>query len=183
MDDVFIGIGSNINPVSSIKEAIRLLEKEVTVVDVSTFYRTPPLGNLSLPYFINGVCKIRTDAEPAALKYEILKKTESLLGRFRTADRYDSRPIDLDLLLYGQLVLHQEGLIIPDPDILERNFIALPLLELSPSLIYPGTGQKLALLVQHMNGNNMSPEPGLTAHFRKRRHPAKDPHRKENPVS
>ena len=138
MSIAYIGIGSNIDPEDNIPAALRLLEQSVRVVAVSTFYRTEPLGPPGSPPFINGVVKIETDIPPRKLKFDILRKIEDALGRRRTEDKYSPRPIDLDIMVYGDLKIHEPDLRLPDPDILTRAFVAHPLFELDPEMILPG---------------------------------------------
>jgi 7,8-dihydro-6-hydroxymethylpterin-pyrophosphokinase len=81
--------------------------------------------------------------KPAALK-DLLQSIESELGRIRTDDRYAPRTIDLDIVLCGSRVIRQDGITVPDPDLTERPFIIIPVLELDPELRMPGTGKPLA---------------------------------------
>lgn len=77
--------------------------------------------------------------DPRSLKFHVLRPIEDALGRVRTNDSYAARPIDLDVLLFGSLVMNEPGLVIPDPDILSRPFLAAALVELHPDLVLPGT--------------------------------------------
>jgi 2-amino-4-hydroxy-6-hydroxymethyldihydropteridine diphosphokinase len=135
---VFIGVGSNISPEASIKAAIRLLARRVRVVDLSTFYRTPAEGRPEQPDYINGVVAIETDLPPEALKNEVLRPIERRLGRRRTDDKFASRPIDLDILLYGSRQMQTADLRLPAEDIEKRGFVAVPLAEVAPDLTIPG---------------------------------------------
>jgi 2-amino-4-hydroxy-6-hydroxymethyldihydropteridine diphosphokinase len=140
MARVFIGIGSNIEPEKNIREALRQLAQAVRLTAISTFYREPALERPAEPAFYNGVVAVETDAPPVQLKQDLLRKIEANLGRLRSSDKYASRPIDLDLLLYDDCVLSNNQLTLPDPDILERAFLAIPLCELAPDLTLPGSG-------------------------------------------
>ena len=134
----FIGVGSNIEPEENVREALRRLAQYTHLVSISTFYREPALGHLGEPDFYNGVVAIETDLSAVKLKWEVLRRIETDLGRSRSADKYASRTIDLDLLLYGDLVISSNELTLPDPDILSRAFVAVPLHELAPTLVLPG---------------------------------------------
>lgn len=142
--DVYIAVGSNIDPEEKIPVAARLLALSVDLVAVSTFYWSAPLDRPEQPRFINGVLQIRTALEPRPLKFELLRSIEARLGRVRGPDRYAPRTIDLDIALYYDRVIDEEGLRVPDPDIGTRPFLAVPLLELAPDLVLPDTGERLA---------------------------------------
>ncbi|MBN1697052.1 MAG: 2-amino-4-hydroxy-6-hydroxymethyldihydropteridine diphosphokinase [Spirochaetales bacterium] len=167
MADVYIGVGSNIRPEENILKAIGLLKEKVTVKAASTFYMTQPLKRRKQHHYVNGVILIETGVEPKKLKYEILRFIEESCGRKRTADKYSSRPMDLDILLYDEMVSEEADLVIPDPDIGKRPFIGLPLFELAPRLILPDTGIPLADIAASMNGETMRPANELTAAIKK----------------
>jgi len=166
--DAYVGVGSNIEPEHHIPEALERLARHVELRGISTFYQTPPLGRPEQEPFLNGVVKIRTALEPQALKFTVLRGIEAELGRVRTDDRYAPRCIDLDVLLYGDRVVAREGIEIPDPDIRRRAFIAVPLLELAPSLVLPDTGESLAALPVAEPAAAMRPVPEFTQLLRAR---------------
>ena len=150
---VFIGVGSNINPELNIKRALELLGELTALVAVSNFYRTEPLrgpgsppdGEIDAggPYY-NGVVEIGTPLPPQEIKNALLSGIEDSLLRVRSADSFAPRTIDLDLILYGDIVVDSGGLKLPSPEILERAFVAVPLAELAPELTLPGTPVTLA---------------------------------------
>jgi 2-amino-4-hydroxy-6-hydroxymethyldihydropteridine diphosphokinase len=144
--EVYISVGSNIEPSENILKALEKLERYVFVKATSTFYRTMPIGRPEQQFFLNGVWLIETGKSPRELKFGILRRIEEELGRIRTQDKYAARTIDLDIALYGDKVINEPGLVIPDPDIRRRNFIAIPLKELDPSLILPDTGEPISSL-------------------------------------
>jgi dihydroneopterin aldolase/2-amino-4-hydroxy-6-hydroxymethyldihydropteridine diphosphokinase len=147
MVEAYIGVGSNIAPEYNLPKALKHLKKQVKVVAVSTVYRTAPIGRTDQPFYLNTVWQIRTDRSPRQIKSDVLRRIEVELGRVRTQDRYRARTIDLDLLLYGELVIREADLVIPDPDIRQRPFLAIPLLELNPELILPDTQERLQYVV------------------------------------
>jgi 2-amino-4-hydroxy-6-hydroxymethyldihydropteridine diphosphokinase len=153
----FIGIGSNLTPEENIREALRRLAQSTRLVSISTFYRQPAIGRPEEPDFYNGVVAIDTDLPPAKLKWEVLRPIEAALGRRRSADKYASRTIDLDLLLYGDSVLSSNQLTLPDPDILRRAFIAVPLYEISPALMLPGSGHPIRQIAERFGRQSMQP--------------------------
>lgn len=144
--DAYIGIGSNVDPMGNIPDAIHQLSSKMMILSTSNFYRTRPLGRPQQPEFRNGVIKVQTDTPPKQLKFEVLREIEERLGRVRTSDSHATRTIDLDLIIYGDLVTDEDDLHIPDPDIRLRPFLAIPLLELAPSLRLPDTGDTLRTL-------------------------------------
>ncbi len=163
---VFVGVGSNIEPNSNVKNALVALHRAVGVRALSTFYRTPALDRPGDPPFVNGVVEL-TDALTALQVKQLLRRTEEALGRRRGSDRYAPRTIDLDLLIYGDLVCNSEELRLPDPTILERPFVAIPLREIAPDLVIPGSGATLRSLVASIPSYPMEPLPELTAELRK----------------
>jgi dihydroneopterin aldolase/2-amino-4-hydroxy-6-hydroxymethyldihydropteridine diphosphokinase len=140
---VYVGVGSNINPEANIRTALKLLRERVSVVAVSAFFRSKPAGTVDQPDFINGIFKIKTELSPALLKFDVLRGIEAALGRARSLDKNAARTIDLDIVLYGGLVLEEPGLSIPDPGLVRYPFVALPLLELEPDIVVPGTNELL----------------------------------------
>jgi 2-amino-4-hydroxy-6-hydroxymethyldihydropteridine diphosphokinase len=168
MVDAFIAVGSNIRPEWHISAAFEKLTRHVHITEVSTFYRTQPLAGRNQPPFLNGVWRIQTATPPRSLKFDILRTIEQELGRVRTDDKYAARVIDLDLILHGENVMEEPGLILPDPDIRVRPFIAVPLLGLAPDLVLPDTGQRLADLVASMAPRGLEPVDAFTRALRGR---------------
>ncbi len=141
MARAFVSVGSNIDPENSVLTALRLLGEQAAVRAISTVYLTEPIGpGGGQQSYYNCVIEIETDLPPLDLKHSLLRRVEASLGRVRTADRYAPRTIDLDLILYNDAVLNIDELTLPDPDILERPFLAAGLRELAPSLVLPGSG-------------------------------------------
>ena len=157
MVKAFISIGSNIEPAENVKRAISLLVAKVRVTGISTVYLTPPIGRPDQAWYYNCVIEIETDASPSDLKYKVLRPIEDALGRVRTADKYESRPIDLDLILYDDLVLQTEEITLPDPLILQRPFLAEGLYELAPDLEIPGVGMTTSQLITSLGKSEMVP--------------------------
>jgi 2-amino-4-hydroxy-6-hydroxymethyldihydropteridine diphosphokinase len=143
----YIGVGSNINPEENIQKAFLLLKDRLDIVQVSRLYRSTPVGGRNQAPFVNGVWKIETSLSPPFIKFNILRKVEQKLGRVRTQDKYADRTIDMDLILYGKRIIQSIGLTLPDEDILKRDFIYIPLLELDPEIKLPGFNKKLKKLV------------------------------------
>ena len=155
MPRVFIGVGSNIDPEHNILAALRMLGERVRIVGVSTFFRTPALGCADGPAFHNGAVEIETDMPPRDLKFQVLRCIEDALGRVRGLDKNAPRPIDLDIAVYGDALVDEPDLLIPDPNIAMRAFLAVPLLELDPDLMLPGANSKLADLAASLDTGSM----------------------------
>jgi 2-amino-4-hydroxy-6-hydroxymethyldihydropteridine diphosphokinase len=151
MTRAYVGVGANLGDRErTIREALAALDARpgVAVVAVSTLRETDPVGYLDQPRFLNGAVALETDLDPRAL-LEALLDVERALGRVRGAGpRYGPRPIDLDLLLHGDAVLDEPGLVLPHPRLHERLFALEPLAELDPALVVPGRGDVKDLIAR-----------------------------------
>lgn len=132
--NAYIGIGSNMgNRHKNCEMAVRLLQAfpSISVVSVSSFHETEALtlpGEKHASY-INGAVHIQTDLTPHEL-LRVCKNIELKMGRKRTMRRWQSRPIDLDILLYQDVQLKSEKLTIPHPEMSRRDFVLVPLMEI-----------------------------------------------------
>ena len=141
----YLGLGSNIGDREEhLRAAIELLlEQGVEVDAVSSTYETEPVGEvLDQPDFLNAAIRTQTDLEPEPL-LEVCKAIEVEQGRMMEASRHSPRPLDIDLLLLGDLELETERLTLPHPEVTSRRFVMAPLLELDPELTLPD-GTRLA---------------------------------------
>jgi 2-amino-4-hydroxy-6-hydroxymethyldihydropteridine diphosphokinase len=148
VDNVFVGIGSNLGDREAhVRGALELLAAEpgIELEEISQLRETDPVGVLDQPRFINAAARLTTDLEPRALLDRLLA-IERDLGRVRTGERYGPRTIDLDLLLYGDREVDEQGLRVPHPRLAERRFVLEPLVELDPALVVPGRGSVQSLL-------------------------------------
>lgn len=132
---VYLGIGSNIEPKENLPKSLELLRQHVLVNQVSKVWKNPPVGGEGQD-FLNAAVRIRTSLLPQDLKDKVLRPVETQMGRVRTQDKYAPRPIDLDILIVDEMVY--------DPQIWKRAFLAVPLAELIPGLKNPETGETLA---------------------------------------
>ena len=144
----YLGLGSNVGDREAhLRAAIELLrERGVEVEAVSSTYETEPVGEvLDQPDFLNAAIRIRTDLEPEEL-LDVCKEVEVARGRALDAPRHSPRPLDVDLLLLGDLELSTDRLTLPHPEVTSRRFVLVPLLELDPDLTLPdGTSLAKAL--------------------------------------
>jgi len=151
----YIGLGSNLGDRErSIREALAMLSSNgsVEVTRVSDIRETAPLGPMAQPEYLNGVAEIRTALEPQELLRR-LKATEAALGR-RPHGKWEPRPIDLDLLLFGQHVIEQGGLTVPHPDTHLRSFVLDGLCQLNPDLIHPLLQEPMSELAGRLGGGD-----------------------------
>lgn len=133
---VFIGLGTNLGErFENLARARSLMEEKVRLNAVSSVYETKPWGYLEQPDFLNQVVEGETDLTPTRL-LNLLKRIEKKMGREKNF-RNGPRLIDLDILLYGNRVVHTTRLNIPHPELVERAFVLVPLAELAPDLVHP----------------------------------------------
>lgn len=135
----YLGLGSNVGDRErNLARALELLAGHgVAVEAVASLYETEPVGEvLDQPDFLNTAARVRTALEPLEL-LDVCKVVEAELGRAFGGPRHGPRPIDVDVLLLGDLVLEHERLVLPHPEIRSRRFVLVPLLELDPGLELP----------------------------------------------
>ncbi|MDY2637555.1 MAG: 2-amino-4-hydroxy-6-hydroxymethyldihydropteridine diphosphokinase [Phascolarctobacterium sp.] len=133
----YVALGSNLgDKEGNLRSALELLEEHgVEVVKVSTFICTEPYGVTDQPQFLNGACEVRTSMTPLALLHTLLK-IEQEMGRVRLR-HWGERNIDLDLLLYEDVIMDTPELKLPHPDMQNRDFVLLPLAEIASEFIHP----------------------------------------------
>jgi 2-amino-4-hydroxy-6-hydroxymethyldihydropteridine diphosphokinase len=138
----YIGLGSNLeDPQNQLRRAFADIDTlpDTRVAARSSLYRSAPLGLLDQPDFVNAVAKVATTLTPQVLLQALLN-IEHQHGRERTF-RNAPRTLDLDVLLYDDMQLHEHGLTIPHPQMHLRAFVLQPLLEIAPDIGIPGVGQ------------------------------------------
>jgi 2-amino-4-hydroxy-6-hydroxymethyldihydropteridine diphosphokinase len=138
----YIGLGANLG---DREESIRSAAELLGASRLSTIRETEPWGYEDQPLFLNAVAELETDL-PARELLDGLLEVERELGRTRGGPRFGPRTIDLDLLVYGDLLVDEPGLTVPHPRLHERLFVLEPLAELDPALDVPGKGLVSALL-------------------------------------
>ncbi|MDT8447137.1 MAG: 2-amino-4-hydroxy-6-hydroxymethyldihydropteridine diphosphokinase [bacterium] len=145
MPQVFLALGSNIEPKQQyLERALKALAQRFPQgFSASHFYQSAPFGGLEQASYLNAACGFFTDLAAFDL-LEYLLDLESRLGRVRTAMRWDERTLDLDIALYGDLVMQTDRLTLPHYDLTNRDFFLVPLLELDPKLQDPRSGLSLA---------------------------------------
>lgn len=135
----YLGLGSNVGDRHGhLRAALAMLpEHGVEVEAVSSAYETEPVGEvLDQPDFLNAAVRVRTELDPEPL-LDVCKAIEVERGRIFDRPRHSPRPLDIDLLLLGDLELEAERLTLPHPQVTSRRFVLAPLLELDPELTLP----------------------------------------------
>lgn len=147
---IYIGIGSNIEPEINIQKSLYELKNHLIILNISPVFTTSPIGAKEKQSdFFNCTIetKLREEMNPFDLKFKVLRSIEKQLKRVRSIDKYAPRTIDLDILLFQNVIINQEDLAIPDPDIFLRDFLFAGLLYLNPNLIiYPQTNPLLSFV-------------------------------------
>jgi 2-amino-4-hydroxy-6-hydroxymethyldihydropteridine diphosphokinase len=153
----YVGLGSNLGDRAAYLllglSALSRLPK-THLLRLSPVYETDPVGPPQPPY-LNMVAELETELSPKGLLAEMLR-IEKALGRERR-ERWGPRTLDLDLLLYGDLVLEEEGLSVPHPRLHERAFVLVPLLDLLPEGRHPLWGQSFAELLASLDASSVRP--------------------------
>lgn len=147
---VHIGVGSNLGDrAANCRRAVEMLaERGVRARKRSSLYETEPWGVRDQPRFLNMALEAETDLPPRDL-LRTLKEIELAMGRTETG-RYGPRIIDLDILLYGSLVLNEPGLRIPHPLMHQRSFVLDPLSEIAPEAVHPVLGKTVEELKREL---------------------------------
>lgn len=154
MSRAWLSLGSNIDPEAKLRAAATALRQGFGEVLFSPVYRTPTVG-FEGPDFLNAAAGIDTELSPQALN-DWLHALEAAQGRVRGGPRFASRPLDIDIVLYDDLVLSGPGhLQLPRPE-LKHAFVLYPLADIAPDVRVPGIGRTLAELRREHPG-----EPGL----------------------
>lgn len=145
----YIGLGTNLGDrelklLMAVAELGKLPGSRVTAL--SSFYETEPVGGVPQDNFYNAVARIATTLAPLEL-LDRLQRIEVELFHRVPSGHWGPRSMDLDILLYGDLVLSQERLTIPHPHLAERRFALQPLADIAPSLVHPSLGKSIAQLL------------------------------------
>jgi 2-amino-4-hydroxy-6-hydroxymethyldihydropteridine diphosphokinase len=150
---VFLGLGSNVGDSVAHLDTARnqLQENRVRILRASSEEVTKPVGNADQSDFRNQVLEVDTDLAPMEL-LAVAKKLELRAGRQEGRGRWGPRELDIDILLYGGLVMESPELTIPHAEMLNRGFVLREMLEIDPDLEDPKTGQALRRVLAALSG-------------------------------
>lgn len=147
---VTLALGSNLGDrFKNLQQALKDISLHVSIIKISSVYETPPWGYSDQPVFFNQVLSGNTSLNPVEL-LTFVKNIENSMGRVKNFQN-GPRLIDIDILLFGEKIIDSEKLVIPHPRMLERSFVLLPLAEIEPELIIPGTNKKVLELLQNVD--------------------------------
>ena len=141
MARVFVGLGSNVDPENNLHLGVRELRERYGELQVSAVYRSKAVG-FDGDDFLNLVAAFESDSSPREICAEI-ELIHRLAGRDRDAEKWISRTLDIDLLLYNDLVEDEKPVRVPRDDVLEYGFVLRPLAEIAPDLVHPVTGRTM----------------------------------------
>ena len=146
---IYLGLGSNLGDrKANLEKALQFLGQTLSMEQISSVYETHPVGNEDQPLFLNAVCRAATDIGPFQL-LSLIKGIEVALDRVPSFSNAP-RPIDIDILLYGNLIIEAAELVIPHPRLEERAFALVPLAEIAPDLIHPISGRSIQDLMSRV---------------------------------
>ena len=149
--NVFLGLGSNLgNREAYLENAITRLdaEKEINVLARSEMIETKPIGNVAQPMFLNMAVEIETALNPRSLLAICL--TIEMANDRKRNEKWASRTLDMDILFFGELVLNEEGLEIPHPEVANRRFALAPLAEIAPKFVHPVKKEPVWVMLQQL---------------------------------
>ena len=159
---IYIGIGANLGDrEKTLQNAVGVLDAhpEIAVIATSAVYETAPIGGVDQPRFLNAVLQICTRLSVRKLLNYLLS-VERQFGRTRRT-RWGPRTLDLDILFYGDAVIHQPGLQVPHPHLHERAFVLIPLCDLNPHLEHPVLRQSMRVLAASLRDSPVRKIEGL----------------------
>ena len=147
----YLSLGSNIDAERNLPAAVMELGRFGRVLRVSSIWQSTPVGAPGQPDYLNAALLLETGLSALDLKAKAITAVEEHLGRMRNADRNAPRTIDIDIMLFDSEHLRLGDRNIPDKEVLERPFVAIPLAEIAPDYIHPVTGESLAEIASRFN--------------------------------
>ena len=159
MFTAYIGLGANMGEArATLVAALDHLERSgyLRVVAASSLYRTAPIGNVEREHFLNAVVEVATSLTHRGL-LGLLLETEQTFGRVRGV-RWGPRTLDLDLLLFADVVESMPGLDVPHPEMCSRGFVLVPLAEIAPELVHPTAGATISSMAARWRAETEDPQ-------------------------
>ena len=145
----YLGLGSNMGDrQENLERALDFLSQRLRIQKVSSIYDTEPVGDVNQPRFLNMVCQVYTSLTPMAL-LTLGKGVEGKMGRV-SGKANTPRPIDIDILFYGDQIIETPELVIPHPRLVERAFVLIPLAQIAPDLVHPVSGKTIKELLERL---------------------------------
>jgi 2-amino-4-hydroxy-6-hydroxymethyldihydropteridine diphosphokinase len=140
----YLSLGSNIEPEQNLPEAVDQLGRFGRIRATSSVWQTAAVGFTEQPDFLNAAVLLETALSARTLRQRAISLIEDSLGRIRTENKNGPRPIDIDIMLFNKDVLTIDTRRIPDPELLERSFVAIPMAEIAPDYVHPVVKETLA---------------------------------------
>lgn len=151
---VYLGLGSNLGDRErNLVAALRRIEPLARVEAVSRLYEADPVGPQGQPPYLNAACRVVTGLPPRGLLRH-LREVEHEIGR-RRGERWGPRPIDIDLLLYGDFVIDEPELRVPHAELAKRAFVLLPLTEIAADVVHPELHETIAALAKKIESSSV----------------------------
>lgn len=151
LNQVFLALGSNISPEYYLPQAVRLLSTYGAISGRSSVWQSKPVGDHNQADFLNAAVLMETSRDASEILTEVIVRIESKLNRVRDPENKNGpRTIDIDLVLFNDEQLQIAHRKIPDPDITQRDFLAVPLAELAPEYKVPGLDKNLAQIAEEL---------------------------------
>jgi len=156
VERVYLSLGTNLgNRKKNLEAALEEFPPELFILACSPIYQTEPWGYTDQPDFLNQVVLVETSLLPQEL-LDYIKAIEHKIGR-KPSFRYGPREVDIDILFYGKRIIQDEDLAIPHPRLKDRAFVLVPLADVDPELIYPGTNQSITDLLKELDQGGVDP--------------------------
>ncbi len=147
----YLSLGSNIEPEHNLPEAVAQLARFGRIKAVSSVWQTAAVGFTNQPDFLNAAVILETEFSARTLRQQAITQMETSLGRVRTENKNGPRPIDIDIMLFNHDVVSVGSRHIPDQELLERSFVAIPMAEIAPDYVHPETKVTLAEIALQFN--------------------------------
>jgi 2-amino-4-hydroxy-6-hydroxymethyldihydropteridine diphosphokinase len=149
----YLSLGSNIEPEHNLRAALNLLAGHTKLRTVSSVWETKPVGTVNQPNYLNAAAIVETSLTAEQLKRTVIDQIERGLSRVRQVDKNAPRTIDIDIVLFNHQIFELGHRHIPDPELLERPFLAVPMAEIAPNYQHPETGQSLIEIARSFDVN------------------------------